>query len=167
MNDIYTDYRPANFTSRAEVVAEVTEIAEEIFDADLADSYEEARQHAWMMEGGLLYSLYRALPPDIPPTSTPVAKSHRSPSLRDEIYDAARYQAMIQQLKPGNFSRTIEDLIDEVWTSPEGSTLYGLYASAFRDLPASEESLVAIRKRAGDQYDGAIEILREWLSEDE
>ncbi len=164
MGDIYESYEPANFTSRSEVVAEVTEIAEEILDADLAASLEEARDMAWTMEGGLLHSLYRALPPDIASLPRPIAKSQTSPTLRDEIYKAARHRAMIAQLRPGNFTKSLEQLIDETWSTADGNAVYNLYSGPYGHLPASE-ALTRIEKSDGGGYGDAIEILRDWLDE--
>ena len=167
MTNIYENYRPNEFTSRGEVVEEVELLAQEIMDAGAAESMAEARADAWSVDDFTLARLYRAMPPALPTRSMPIAKSQEVPSMADVIHSAARDRAMIEQLRPGNFGKTVEELTDSLWDTAEGSALYGLYASPFRDLPASEESLVAIRKGAGDQYDRAIEILREWLSEDE
>ncbi len=120
---------------------------------------------AWTMEGGLLHSLYRALPPDIASLPRPIAKSQRPPTLRDEIYKAARHRAMIQQLRPGQFARTVEDLIDELWTTPEGSAVYNVYCGPYGNLPA-EVALTRIEKGGGHGYDDAINTVGEWLNDE-
>ena len=109
-----------DFSSRAEVVAEITEFAEAILDAGLADSIEEATAEAWLTDGGSYYELYHALPPDVVTGPEVIQKADRPPTLKESIYEAARQRALIQQLKPGQFSRSIEDLISDLWTSPEG-----------------------------------------------
>ncbi len=166
MTNIYENYRPNEFTIRGEVVEGVELLAQEIMDAGAAESMAEARADAWSVDDFTLARLYRAMPPGIGPASMPVAKSHELPTIASIIHSAARDQAMIEQLRPGNFGKSIEELTSSLFETAEGSTVYGLYSSPFRDLEASEESLVEIRKRAGDQYDDAIEVLLEWLDDE-
>ena len=154
-----------DFSSRAEVVAEITEFAEAILDAGLADSIEEATAEAWLTDRGAYYELYHALPPDLVTGPEVVEKADRPATLREAIYEGTRHKALLQQLKPGQFSRSIEDLIDEVWSTPEGRDVYNMYSGPYGDLPATE-ALSRIEKSGQHHYDDAINTVREWLSED-
>ena len=155
-----------DFSSRAEVVTEITEFAEAILDAGLADSIEEATAEAWLTDGGAYYELYHALPPDVVTGPEVVEKADRAATLREAIYEGTRHKALLQQLKPGQFSRSIEDLIDEVWSTPEGREVFNMYAGPYGALEATE-ALSRIEK-SGQQhhYDDAIDTVREWLAED-
>ncbi len=154
-----------DFSSRAEVVAEITEFAEAILDAGLADSIEEATAEAWLTDRGAYYELYHALPPDVVTGPEVIQKADRPPTLKESIYEAARQRALIQQLKPGQFSRSIEDLISDLWTTPEGQDVYNMYSGPYGDLPATE-ALTRIEKSGQHHYGDAINTVREWLSED-
>ncbi len=153
-----------DFSSRAEVVEAVEELAEELWEADYADTIEEARELAWTVEGGALYDAYTSLTPELVTGPEVVQKADRPPTLRDAIYEAVRDRGLIAQMRPGNFSRSIEDLIDEVWSTPEGREVYNLYSGPYGDLPATE-ALSRIEKSGQHHYDDAINTVRDWLDE--
>ncbi len=93
-----------------------------------------------------------------------VEKADRPATLRQAIYEGTRHKALLQQLKPGQFSRSIEDLIGELWTTPEGRDVYNMYSGPYGDLPATE-ALSRIEKSGQHHYDDAINTVREWLGE--
>lgn len=150
------------YQSRSEILAEVEAAAQESLDLGLVDTIEQGQSEIWEMNPEL-YDEYQALPVEAP-APEPVAKTApRRPRLQDRINAVVKDRAILRQLERSEFSKSLEEVIGDVWLTDEGKQLFDLYVSP---LARTDEgsALATINKSAEGVYSDALEILKKWES---
>ena len=141
--------------TRSEIIEEVGQLTEQVLDN--APEMTEAEAEAFVWEESGLYDEYTAAPPELP--SEPVMKADPEPTVAEVIMKVVEDQAALAAWTqwPG---KSLGDLELDIWSSPEGSSLYELYRGPEGKLPYTQ-ARQQVRKHA----DGPWAILDRWLSE--
>lgn len=142
--------------SRAEIEAEVEELAQEVIEWDPDISIEAARATVYE-QVPQLYSEYKAAPAEMPAQQVEKSEPEREPTLGEVIHEAVKKKAA-QRAWTEWPERSLEQLEWDTWETEQGRQLYDLLRSPDGQKPISEVQH-RIRKSAGSD---AWSILRKW-----